>query len=137
MENRVYVPLRERALRAWRKDRPKRIAQLRRRIAVAISLREELEKVFGDSLPINVITDLHNRPVAIIEELRFTFIDFRGESEKNIALINVCPRCEAEVGFAIGNLAELGQLLESFDTSKNLGCSECIGLSDSELKSEM
>lgn len=92
--------------------------------------------MLGSGLPINVVTDLQNRPIAIIEDLRFTFADFGRESRGNISLIHVCPRCEAEVGFAVGNLAELGQLLDSFDTSKNLGCSECIGLTDSELTPE-
>ena len=50
-------------------------------------------------------------------------------------LLDVCSRCEAETGLIIDSLADLGQLFEGLGTKISLGCTECIGLTDDELKS--
>ncbi len=134
MRNQGYVPLRERAVRAWRKERPKRIARLLKRADLMLELRKKSEEVLGDGLPIKIITDLRDRPVATIEELRFTLTNHRDKNRRSLMLLDTCPRCEAETGLIINSLADLGQLFEGLGTRINLGCTECIGLTDEDLK---
>jgi hypothetical protein len=134
MSNRSYVPLRERALRAWNEDRPKRAAKLLRRINQTSELRRKLEKILGHNLPIEVVIDLQDRPIAVIENLRFTLTTHGKKHQKSLILMDSCPRCSAETGTPIDNLADLGQLLEHFGTHLNLGCSACVGLTENELK---
>jgi hypothetical protein len=134
MSKQGYGTLRKRAVHAWRKERPKRIAQLLKRAGLMLELREKLEEVLGDNLPIKIATDLRDRPIATIEELRFTLTNHRGKNQKRLMLLDVCSRCEAETGLIINNLADLGQLFEGLGKKISLGCSECLGLSDEELK---
>ena len=123
-----------RAVRAWRKERPKRIAQLLKRADLMIELRKKLEEVLGDGLPIKITTYLRDLPIAMIEELRFTLTKHRRKNQKRIMLLDTCPRCAAETGLFIDSLADLGQLFEGLGMKISLGCSECIGLTDDELK---
>src|SRR5215216_5354209 len=117
MSDKGHVTLRERAARAWKKERPKRVAHLLRRASQRRELRDKLKEVFGDDIPIAITTDLQERPVATIEGLRFTFADqARGGRRKSLMLIDNCPRCEAETGVIIGTLADLGQLIEGLVT---------------------
>jgi hypothetical protein len=134
MSNQVYGTLRERAVRAWQKERPKRIAQLLKRANLMLELRKKLEEILGDDLPLKIATDLRDRPIATIEELRFTLTKHRDKNGRRLMLLDVCPRCEAESGLIIESLADLGQLFEGSGTATNLGCTECIGLTDEELK---
>ncbi len=137
MSNRGYVTLRERAVRAWRRERPKRVAQLLKRASLMLELREKLEEVLGDDLRIKLATDLRDRPIATIEQLRFTLTEDCEKSRKKLMLLNVCSRCEAETGLIIDSLADLGQLLEGLRTKISLGCTECLGLTDDELKPQV
>jgi hypothetical protein len=134
MNNRRHVPLRERAVRAWQKERPTRIAQLLKRADLALDLRKKLEGLVGDDLPIIIVSDLRGRPIAMVEELRFTLTNYHGTRRRRLMLLDVCPRCEAETGLIINSLADLGQLFEGMGTKISLGCTECIGLTDDELK---
>ena len=133
-ESNSKTPLKERAKRAWREERPKRVAELLERINLAFELREKLEEVLGDDLPIKILTELQDRPVATVEELRFTLANPYARNLKSLMLIDSCPRCAAETGFIINTLADLGQLFEGFGTTINIGCTECIGLTDDDLK---
>lgn len=99
-----------------------------------LELRKKLEEVLGDGLPIKIITDLRDRPIATVEELSFTLIKHRGKNQKRLMLLDTCPRCAAETGLIIDSLADLGQLFEGLGMKISLGCSECIGLTDDELK---
>jgi hypothetical protein len=134
MNKQGYVSLRERAVHAWQEERPKRVALLRRRINLTLELRQKLEEVLGDDLPIRITTDLQDRPIAMIEEVRFTLTNHRKKSRKQLMLLDVCSRCEAETGLIIDSLADLGQLYESLGMKISLGCTECIGLTKDELK---
>jgi hypothetical protein len=134
MINQGNVTLRERAICAWRKERPKRLAQLLRRADLTLELRKKLEEVLGDGLPIKIMLDLRDHPVAIIEDLRFTLTKHREKRRRGIMLLDVCPRCGTETGMTINTLADLGQLFEGFGAVIHLGCTECIGLTDDELK---
>lgn len=134
MSNRGYVTLRERAVRAWRRERPLRVAQLLKRADHMLELREKLEEVLGDDLPIKLTTDLRDRPVATIEQLRFTLTENCEKGQKQLMLLDACSRCEAEVGVIVDSLAALGQLFEGLETKISLGCTECIGLTDEELR---
>jgi hypothetical protein len=134
MSNRGYITLRERAVRAWRQERPRRVAQLLKRAGLMLELREKLEEVLGDDLPIKLATDLRDRPIATIEQLRFTLIEDFENRRKNLMLLDACSRCEAETGLVIDSLANLGQLFEALETKVSLGCTECIGLTDDELR---
>jgi len=121
-------------VRAWRKERPKRVAQLLKRADLVLGLRKKLEEVLGDGLPITIVTDLRDRPIATIEELHFTLTSHHGKNRKRLMLLDVCSRCEAETGLIINSLADLGQLFEGLGTKISLGCTECVGLRDDELK---
>jgi hypothetical protein len=135
MSDKGYVPLRERAAQAWKKERPKRVAHLLRRASRTQELREKVKEVFGEGIPTTITTDLHDRPVATIEGFRFTFVDrFPGRRHKSLMLIDNCPRCDAETGFVIDTLTELGQLLEGLTRLGRSSCSECLGLTDEDLK---
>lgn len=134
MSDQGYITLRKRAVRAWRKERPKRIAQLLKRADLMLELRKKVEEVLGDDLPIKIETDLRDRPIATIEELRFTFANHRERNRKRLMLIDSCHRCQAETGLIIHSLADLGQLFEGLGTKISFGCTECIGLTDDELK---
>lgn len=134
MSNRGYVTLRERAVDAWRSERPKRVAQLLKRAGLMLELREKLEEVLGDNLPIKVATDLRDRPIATIEQLRFTLTEDCEKNQKKLLLLDACSRCEAETGLVIDSLADLGQVFEGLETKISLGCTECIGLTDDELR---
>lgn len=134
MDDRGYVPLRIRAVCAWREERQKRIAQLLKRAALILELREKLEEAFGSDLPIHITTDLMDRPIATVEELRFTLTNHYEQSLRRLMLLDTCPRCEAERGEVINGLADLGQLFEGLGEKIYLGCSECLGISDEELK---
>lgn len=134
MNKQGYVTLRERAVRAWQEERPNRVALLRRRVNLMRELRKKLEEVLGDDLPVKIATDLRDRPIAIIEELHFTLINHCKKSRKQLMLLNACSRCEAETGLIIDSLADLGQLFEGLGTKISLGCTECIGLTEDELK---
>lgn len=136
MSGKGYVTLRERAERAWKKERPKRVAHLLKRANRTQELREKIEEVFGEGIPAAITTDLQDRPVAAIEGFRFTLPDEGREgSPKSLVLIDNCPRCEAETGFVIDTLAELGQLIEGLMRLGRSSCSECLGLTDEDLKS--
>jgi hypothetical protein len=134
MSNRGYGTLRKRAVHAWRKERPKRVAQLLERAELMLELRKKLEEVLGDDLPVNIAVDLRDRPIAIIEDLRFTLTNHCKKGRKKLMLLDACSRCEAETGLIIDSLADLGQLFESLGTKISLGCTECIGLTDDELR---
>ena len=134
MSNQGYGTLRKRAMCAWRKERPKRAAQLLKRANLRLELRKNLEDVLGDDLPVKIATDLRGRPIAMIEELRFTLTNHCEKSRKKLMLLDTCSRCEAETGLTINSLADLGQLFEGLGTKISLGCTECIGLTDDELK---
>ena len=134
MNKQGYVSLRERAVRAWQEERPKRVALLRRRINLTLELRKKLEEVLGDDLPVRIATDLQDRPIAIIEEVRFTLTNHCKKSRKQLMLLDVCSHCAAETGLVIDSLADLGQLFEGLETKISLGCSECLGLTKDELK---
>jgi hypothetical protein len=133
MDDRGYVPLRTRAVCAWRKERPKRIAQLLNRAALMLELREKLEEALGRDLPIHITIDLMDRPIATVEELRFTLTNNCEQSLRRLMLLDTCPRCETERGEVISSLADLGQLFEGLGGKIYLGCSECLGISDEEL----
>lgn len=133
MNKQGYVSLRERAVRAWQEERPNRVALLRRRVNLMRELRKKLEEVVGDDLPVKIAIDLRDRPIAIIEDLRFTLTNHCKKSRKKLMLLEACPRCEAETGLIIDSLADLGQLFEGLGTKINLGCTECIGLTEDEL----
>lgn len=134
MNKQGYVSLRERAVRAWQEERPKRVALLRRRVNLMRELRKKLEEVLGDDLPVKIATDLRDRPIAVIEELRFTLTNHCKKNRKQLMLLDACCRCEAETGLIIDSLADLGQLFEGLGTKISLGCTECIGLTEHELK---
>lgn len=134
MSKQGHGTLRKRAVRAWRKERPKRVARLLKRADLMLELREKLEEVLGDGLSIKIATDLRDRPIAMIEELRFTLTNHRNKSRKKLMLLDACSRCEAETGLIIDSLADLGQLFEGLGAKISLGCTECIGLTDDELK---
>jgi hypothetical protein len=134
MSHRRCGTLRKRAVRAWRKERSKRVAQLLKRADLTLELRKKLEEVLGDGLPIKIVTDVRNRPIAMIEELRFTLTHHREKNRRSLMLLDACLRCESETGLIIDSLANLGQLFEGFGGTINLGCTECIGLTDDELK---
>lgn len=135
MSDKGYVTLRERAARAWKKERPKRVAHLLTRASRTQELREKLEEVFGEGIPTTITTDLQDRPVATIEGFRFTLADQGREGiPKSLVLIDNCPRCEAETGVVIDTLAELGQLFEGLMRLGRSSCSECLGLTDEDLK---
>ena len=99
-----------------------------------IELRKKLEEVLGDDLPIEIGTDLRGRPIAMVEDLRFTLTSHPEENQKSLMLLDICHRCHAETGSIIDSLADLGQLFEAFETVISLGCSVCIGLKAAELK---
>lgn len=134
MSKQGYGTLRKRAVRAWRKERPKRVAQLLKRTDLMLELRKKFEEVLGDDLPIKIVADVRDRPIAMIEELRFTLTNHCKKSRKKLMLLDTCSRCEAETGLIIDSLADLGQLFEGLGTKISLGCTECIGLTDDELK---
>lgn len=135
MSDKGYVTLKERAERAWKKERPKRVAHLLRRAERTQELREKLREMCGEDVPATITTDLQERPVATIEGFRFTLADEGRECRpKSLVLIDNCPRCEAETGFVIDTLAELGQLLEGVMRLGRSSCSECLGLTDEDLK---
>ncbi|MDQ3818855.1 MAG: hypothetical protein M3362_14440 [Acidobacteriota bacterium] len=134
MSTQWYGKLRERAVRAWRKERPERIARLLKQTALAHELREKLEEMFGNDLPIKTATDLLGRPIGTIEDLRFTLAEHSNRSRKCLMLLDVCSRCEAETGVVIDSLADLGQLFEGLEAKIGLGCTECVGLTDDDLK---
>lgn len=135
MSDKGYVTLRERAERAWKKERPRRVAHLLSRASRTQELREKLKEIFGEGIPTTITTDLQNRPVATIEGFRFTLADpGREGSPKSLALIDNCPRCDAETGYVIDTLAELGQLFEGLMRMGRSSCSECLGLTDEDLK---
>jgi hypothetical protein len=134
MNDQGYVPLRERALRAWGEERQNRIAQLTKRANLTLELHKKIETVLGSGLPIKIITDLQDRPIATIEEIRFTLDDRCAKSRKRLMLLDVCSRCAAETGLIIDSLADLGQLFEGLGMKISLGCTECIGITDEELK---
>jgi hypothetical protein len=133
MSNGGRVTLKQRAVRAWRKERPKRIAQLTKRAQSALELCNKLEEVLGDGLPINIAADLRGRPVATVEGLRFSLTDMCEKSGKKLLLLDVCTRCETETGLIINSLADLGQLFEGLGPQISLGCTKCIGLADEDL----
>jgi len=99
-----------------------------------LELRKKLEEVLGDNLPVKIATDLQDRPIAIVEELRFTLTNHCKKNQKKLMLLDVCSRCEAETGFIIDSLADLGQLYEGLEMKVSSGCTECIGLTNDELK---
>lgn len=129
-----HAPLRERATRAWQKERPRRVAQLVRRARLSLELRKKIKEVLGEDLPMRIITDPQDRPVAIIEEFRFTLSEQHDGEYKGLILIDTCPRCEAETGYTINTIADLGQLIEGFGITIRSSCTECIGLTDDDLK---
>ena len=129
-----HVPLRERAARAWQKERPRRIAQLVKRANLSLELRKKIEEVLGEDLPTRIIPDSQDRPVATIDEFRFTLSEQHEEKYKSLMLIDTCPRCEAETGYVINTIADLGQLIEGFGMTIRSSCTECIGLTDDDLK---
>lgn len=133
MGNQRHVTLRERAVRAWRKERPKRIAKLSQRVGMTLELRKKVEEMLGDDLSIKIATDLRGRQVATVEELRFILTNHCEKSRRSLMLLDACPRCDAETGLIINSLADLGQLFEGFGRMISLGCTECIGLTDDEL----
>lgn len=133
MSNQGRFTLRQRALRAWRKERPKRVAQLLKRAELAMELRKKLEEMFGGDLLMEIMTDFRGRPVAMIEGLSFTLTNRHEKDRKRLMLLDACTRCEAEAGLVINSLADLGQLFEGLGTKISLGCTECIGLTDEEL----
>lgn len=110
-ESKSKIPLKERAKLAWQEERPKRVAELLERLNLAFELRKKLEEVLGDDLPINILTELQDRPVATVEEFRFTLTPSYTTSPKSLILIDSCPRCAAETGFVINTLADLGQFI--------------------------
>lgn len=134
MNKQGYVSLRERAVRAWQEERPHRVVLLRRRVNLTLELRKKLEEVLGDGLPVKIATDLRDRPIAIVEELRFTLTNHCKKGRKKLMLLDACCRCEAETGLIIDSLADLGQLYEGSGMKVSLGCTECIGLTSDELK---
>lgn len=135
MSDKGHVTLKERAERAWKEERPKRVAHLLRRASRTQELREKLKEVFGEGIPATITTGLQDRPVATIEGFRFTLADQGREgSPESLVLIDNCPRCDAETGFVIDTLAELGQLIEGLMRLGRSSCSECLGLTDEDLK---
>lgn len=100
-------------MRAWRKERPRRISRLSNRADLILELRKKVERILGDGLSIKITIDLLERPIATIEELRFTLSEHRDRSQRMIMLIDSCPRCGAETVVIINSLADLGQLFES------------------------
>jgi hypothetical protein len=134
MKNQGHGALRKRAARAWKKERPKRVALLLKQADLTLELRKKLEEVLGDGPPIKIITDVRGRPIAMIEDLRFTLAHHREKNRKRLMLLDACLRCESETGLIIDSLADLGQLFEGFGTTINLGCTECLGLTDDELE---
>jgi hypothetical protein len=129
-----YAPLRERAARAWQKERPRRVAQLMRRARLSLELRNKIKEVLGEDLSVRIMTDPQDRPVAIIEEFRFTLSEQQEGKYKGIMLIDTCPRCEAETGYTINTIADLGQLIEGFEITIRSSCTECIGLYHSSVE---
>lgn len=130
MSNQGYSTLRKRAVRAWRKERPKRKARLLKRSDLMLELRGKLEEVLGDDLPIEIVTDLLDRPIATIEELRFTLSKYCDENRKQLILLDTCPHCNAETAVTINSLADLGQLFAGMGRVTILGCTKCLDLTD-------
>lgn len=133
MSEKGQVPLKERAARAWQKERPKRVALLLRRAGLSLELRKKIKEVLGKGLPTRIVTDPQGRPVATIEEFQFTLSERREGGNRSLMLIDSCYRCGAETGHVIDTIADLGQLIEGFGMMKTSSCTECIGLTDDDL----
>lgn len=133
MSNPEYVSLRERALRAWEEERPNRVARLMKRAHQMRELSTKLKEVLGSDLPIRVVIDIKDRPVAEIENFRFALTTIGEENQKRLLLIEPCPRCGTETALLIDILADLGQLFDRCGDTLYLGCSECVALTNEDI----
>lgn len=133
MVRNIPPTLKERAERVWQEERPKCAGRISKRAHQINELRSKIEDILGPGLFINIQVESNERPVAVIDNLRFVLASCGNKSRKSLMLIYSCTRCLAEAGSIINSLAELGQLLHYFATVGYSSCSECIGLTDSEL----
>ena len=137
MDDQDYVSLRERAIQAWHKVRPNYAARLMKQADRMLELRKKLEEVLGSNLPIRIVPNLGDRPVAEIDDLRFALTTIGEDGQKRLVLIDPCPRCGSETVLVIDALADLGKLFDRFGATLYLGCSECVGFEDDELCLEL
>jgi hypothetical protein len=133
MESTIQLTLRERAERVWQKERPKSTVRISKRAERIYELRSKIENILGSNLFVDIQVESYGRPVAVIENLRFVLTSCDRKNRRSLMLIYPCHRCLGESGSIINSLVELGQLLHYFATVGSSSCSECIGLTDSEL----
>jgi hypothetical protein len=133
MVRNIPPTLKERAERVWQEERPKCAVRISKRAHEINELRRKIEDIFGSGLYLDIQVESCGRPVAVIENLRFALASCGRRNRRSLMLIYPCTRCLAEAGSIINSLAELGQLLHYFATVGCSSCSECIGLTDSEL----
>jgi len=134
MVRNIPPTLKDRAERAWQEERPKCAVRISKRAHQINELRRKIEDILGSDIYINIQVESNKRPVAVIDNLRFVLVSREHKRRKSLMLIYPCTRCLAEAGSIINSLAELGQLLHYFAAVGYSSCSECIGLTDSELK---
>jgi hypothetical protein len=133
MESNLQPTLKDRAEVVWQKERPKRAARFSKIANRINELRRKIEDTLGANLSINIQVGPDGRPVAVIENLRFVLASYSHIHRKSLLLISPCARCLTEAGSEVNSLAQLGQLLHYYATADNSSCSECIGMTDSEL----
>jgi len=133
MVRNIPPTLKDRAERAWQEERPKCAVRISKRAHQINELRRKIEDILGSDIYINIQVESNERPVAVIENLRFVLVSCGHRNRKRLMLVYPCTRCLAEAGSTIDSLAELGQLLDYFATVGSSSCSECIGLTDNDL----
>lgn len=107
--------LKERAMLTWKLERPMKEAErLELRARYLEAVRRKLVNMFGHEYEVKTFIYEDERIAAQVDDMRFkTFI----YNEETITIIPVvtCPSCGREVSLGgINDLAELGEVLESF-----------------------
>jgi hypothetical protein len=115
--------LREKAVLAWKAERPMReVARLEKRAKQISAVRAKLTEIFGTEYEIKVGIDENKNIVATIEDLRFTTISYAFE-RISISLVESCPQCGQDMPIGlVSNLADIGELLEEFEAGKLHEC---------------
>jgi hypothetical protein len=123
MGNESNLSLRERAMTAWKRERPlKEAARVEQKARLVEAVRRKLTEMFGTEYEIKVGIVGEERITASVEEMRFnTFI----YNEETITIIPVerCLYCGIDVTLgSVEDLADLGRALEELEQGPGHRC---------------
>lgn len=127
MEAEKPLSLREKAAIAWRHAQPLReAARVEKQARQLEAVHQKLEQIFGPECRIKLGLSPAGTITAEIEDLRFT-TDFYEDDffcSLSIILKEHCPYCDRDMILGnINDLADLGKLLEEFNTGLSHKCS--------------